>query len=165
MRCFIGLGSNTGDRLAHVRHALDELRAMLDLEVRKVSRVFETEPVGKKDQPEFLNAAAEIVTDLTPLQLLQRLKAVEQRIGRTETERWGPREIDLDLLFAGDAVLTGPPLTVPHPEVSKRMFVLVPLAEIAPTATDPRTGLRFIDLRDACPGKERVVLTQGNITL
>ena len=163
MRCFIGLGSNTGDRRAYLRLAMAELRSMLDIEVRATSRVYETEPVGKKDQPEFLNAVVEVRTELAPLQLLQRLKEIEGRIGRTTTERWGPREIDLDLLFAGDLVLTGPTLTVPHAEAAKRKFVLVPLAEIAPQTPDPRTGLRFIDLRDACPGTERVLLTEGTM--
>lgn len=163
MRCFIGLGSNTGDRLGYLRAALQELRAMLDLEVRAVSSVYETEPVGKSDQSEFLNAVAEVRTDLTPVSLLERLKSVEQRVGRTATEHWGPREIDLDLLYAGDLMVTGPPLTVPHPEAPRRRFVLVPLAEVAPLVTDPRTGRRFVDLRDAYPGTERVVLTQGTI--
>ena len=162
-RCFIGLGSNTGDRIGYLQSAVQELRSMLDLEVRMVSSVYETEPVGKTDQPEFLNAVAEVRTDLSPVSLLQRLKVVEQRIGRTATERWGPREIDLDLLYAGDLMITGPPLTVPHSEALRRRFVLVPLAEVAPLATDPRTGRRFVDLRDACSGTERVELTQGTI--
>jgi 2-amino-4-hydroxy-6-hydroxymethyldihydropteridine diphosphokinase len=162
-RCFIGLGSNTGDRIGFLRAAVTELRSMLDLEVRKVSSCYETEPVGKKNQRDFLNAVAELRTSLSPAMLLQRLKIVEQRLGRTATERWGPREIDLDLLFWGDQMLTGPPIDVPHPEVRNRRFVLTPLAEIAPMATDPRTGKRFIDLLEACPGQERVVAIQERL--
>lgn len=163
VRCFIGLGSNTGDRIGSLRSAVRELRAMLDLEVRKVSSCYETEPVGKKDQPDFLNAVVEVRTSLAPAMLLQRLKIVEQRLGRTAGERWGPREIDLDLLFWGDQMLTGPPVDVPHPEVQNRRFVLAPLAEIAPSATDPRTGKRFIDLLEACRGPERVAVIQENL--
>ena len=136
---------------------------MLDLAVRSVSAVYETEPVGKKDQRYFLNAVVEVWTDLPPADLLLRLKHIEQRLGRTATERWGPREIDLDLLFHGDQMLTGPPADVPHPEVYRRRFVLKPLAELAPLVTDPRTGKRFIDLLEACPGHDRVVPIQGNL--
>lgn len=136
---------------------------MLDLEVRKVSSCYETEPVGKKDQSDFLNAVAEVWTSLPPATLLQRLKVVEQRLGRTTTEHWGPREIDLDLLFWGDQMLSGPPVDVPHPEARNRRFVLTPLVEIAPLVTDPRSGKRFIDLLEACPGQERVVATQGTL--
>jgi 2-amino-4-hydroxy-6-hydroxymethyldihydropteridine diphosphokinase len=162
-RCFIGLGSNSGDRIAYLRGAVTELRAMLDLDVRRTSGIYETEPVGKKDQPDFLNAAVEVWTNLRPATLLLRLKQVEQRLGRTPAERWGPREIDLDLLFWGDQMLTGPPVDVPHPEARHRRFVLAPLAEIAPLATDPRTGRRFIDLLAACPGQERVALIEGRV--
>lgn len=158
MRCFIGLGSNTGDRVGFLRSAVSELRSMLDLEVRRTSSVYETEPVGRKDQPDFLNAVAEVWTDLAPAELLRRLKEVERRLGRTASERWGPREIDLDLLFWGDQMLTGPPVDVPHPEVRNRRFVLAPLSEVAPLVTDPRTGRRFIDLLQSCPGTERVAV-------
>jgi 2-amino-4-hydroxy-6-hydroxymethyldihydropteridine diphosphokinase len=163
VRCFIGLGSNTGDRIGYLRSAIHELRSMLDLEVRKVSSCYETEPVGKKDQPDYMNAVAEVRTSMSAAVLLQRLKVVEQRLGRTATERWGPREIDLDLLFWGDLMLTGPPIDVPHPEVRNRRFVLTPLAEIAPTATDPRTGKRIVDLLEACSGQERVVAIQERL--
>ncbi|MCU0453965.1 MAG: 2-amino-4-hydroxy-6-hydroxymethyldihydropteridine diphosphokinase [Bacteroidetes bacterium] len=162
-RCYIGLGSNTGDRVGYLRSAVGELKAMLDVEVRKVSSIFETEPVGRKDQPDFLNAVAEIRTELPPAVLLERLKHVELRLGRTASERWGPREIDLDLLFWGDQMLTGPPVDVPHPEAWRRRFVLAPLAEISPLVTDPRTGKRFIDLLQACPGQERVSVIQESV--
>lgn len=162
-RCFVGLGSNTGDRIGYLRLAIGELRSMLDLEVRKVSSCYETEPVGRKDQPDFLNAVVEVRTSLSPAALLQRLKIVEHRLGRTATERWGPREIDLDLLFWGDQMLTGPPIDVPHPEARNRRFVLTPLAEIAPSVTDPRTGKRFIDLLEECPGQERVTALQDTV--
>ncbi len=162
-RCYISLGSNTGDRLGSLRSAVGELRSMLDLEVRKVSSCYETEPVGLKDQPDFLNAVVEVRTSLFPAELLRRLKIVEQRLGRTTGVRWGPREIDLDLLFWGDQMLTGPPIDVPHPEARNRRFVLTPLAEIAPFVNDPRTGKRFIDLLEECPGQERVTAIQESV--
>ena len=132
---YIGLGSNVGDRLGHLRHAL-ELLAAKGIEVTAVSSVYETDPVGPP-QADYLNAAAEVSTDLPPADLVRTLKVTEMEAGRTQRERWGPREIDLDLLLYGDETVDeadadGNRVTVPHPELTHRAFVLVPLIEIAP---------------------------------
>jgi 2-amino-4-hydroxy-6-hydroxymethyldihydropteridine diphosphokinase len=128
--CYIGLGSNVGDRLEHLRHAVTLLDATDGIDVVVGSSVYETEPVGPP-QPDFLNAVVEIRTSLGAPDLLRRLKEIEAEIGREPTGRWGPREIDLDLLTYGDESIDGDDLRVPHPRMAERAFVLVPLAEIA----------------------------------
>jgi 2-amino-4-hydroxy-6-hydroxymethyldihydropteridine diphosphokinase len=141
MRSFVGLGSNVGDRAGYLRRAVELLRAEPGLEVIAVSSVRETEPVGLVDQPRFLNAAVEIETGLTAPDLLDRLLAVEQALGRRRTgPRWGPRTIDLDLLLYGREVVDEPGLTVPHPRLAERRFVLEPLHELDPNLVVPRRG-------------------------
>jgi 2-amino-4-hydroxy-6-hydroxymethyldihydropteridine diphosphokinase len=127
---YIGLGSNVGDRLAHLRHAATLLDASDGIDVVVASSVYETDPVGPP-QPDFLNAVVEVRTSLGARALLRRLKEIEEEIGRREAERWGPREIDLDLLTYGDESISDDDLRVPHPGIAGRAFVLVPLAEIA----------------------------------
>lgn len=128
--CYVGLGSNVGDRLANLRHAVTLLEDTEDIDVAAASRVYETNAVGPP-QPDFLNAVIEVRTALSADALLKRLKAVEREIGRSPSERWGPREIDLDLLTYGEASIEDADLVVPHPRMAERAFVLVPLAEIA----------------------------------
>ncbi len=129
-----------GDREANINRALVELvRAGCTLS--RVSSIYETAPVGFSDQPDFLNAVAEIETDLGPGELMDALAGIERRIGREETFKWGPRTIDLDILLYGDRILTEDNLAIPHPEMSKRAFVLVPLEEIAPDVRHPASGL------------------------
>ncbi|HEX2053833.1 MAG TPA: 2-amino-4-hydroxy-6-hydroxymethyldihydropteridine diphosphokinase [Actinomycetota bacterium] len=125
---FVGLGSNVGDRLKHLKSAVEALRAR-GLEVRAASSVYETDPVGPP-QPDYLNAAVAVRTDLDPVDFVAALKDVEAEIGRQQTERWGPRVIDLDLLLYGDRIVAEPPITVPHPELTNRAFALVPVLEI-----------------------------------
>jgi 2-amino-4-hydroxy-6-hydroxymethyldihydropteridine diphosphokinase len=137
---YIGLGANLGDREANIRQALSEL-ARSGCRPTKVSSIYETAPVGFSDQPDFLNAVAEIETDLGPRELLAVLDEIEQRIGREETFKWGPRIIDLDILLYGDLRLSEDNLKIPHPEIQQRAFVLTPLAEIAPEARHPVSGL------------------------
>jgi 2-amino-4-hydroxy-6-hydroxymethyldihydropteridine diphosphokinase len=150
---YIGLGSNLGDRRAMIAAALDRLRP------RRVSSVVETDPVGRTDQPRFLNAVAEMPTDLPPEELLARLLDVERDLGRVRTERWGPRTIDLDLLLYGDEQRKSPRLSVPHPELHCRRFVLEGLAELCPDRTVPglgRTVRQLLDsLPDPCGGRTR----------
>ena len=138
---YVGLGSNLGDRRAMIAGALDRLRP------RRVSSIVETEPWGVTDQPRFLNAVAEIETDLAPGALLDRLLEIERDLGRVRTERWGPRSIDLDLLLYGDRQENTPSLTLPHPRLHERLFVLEGLAELCP------------DLR--VPGLDRAVRPMG----
>ena len=124
---YVGLGSNLGDREATIRRAAELIGA------RRLSTIRETEPWGYADQPPFLNAVAEVETDLGPHAFLEHLLAVERDLGRERTgPRYGPRTIDLDLLVHGDASVSEPGLTVPHPRLGERLFVLEPLAELAP---------------------------------
>ena len=135
---YIALGSNLGDRRSYLDRALQALRARSGLVVTKTSPYHETEPVGgPPGQGKYLNAAAEIHTDLNPQQLLRVLLEVEQELGRVRTERDGPRTIDLDLLVYGDRPIDEPGLTVPHPRLHDRTFVLEPLAELG---WNPSTG-------------------------
>jgi 2-amino-4-hydroxy-6-hydroxymethyldihydropteridine diphosphokinase len=128
---FIGLGSNLGDREGNLRAALARLAELGEV---RASSFRETDPVGVTDQPKFLNAAAELSTDLPARDLLDALLAIERDLGRDRAreERWGPRTLDLDLLLYGDDVIDEPGLTVPHPRLAERRFVLEPLHELAP---------------------------------
>jgi len=137
---YIGLGANLGDREASIKEALSEL-ARSDCRLVLVSSIYETAPMGFSDQPDFLNAVAEIETDLEPRELLDVLGRIERRIGREETFKWGPRIIDLDILLYGDQILAEDNLEIPHPEMQHRAFVLTPLAEIAPEVKHPVLGL------------------------
>jgi 2-amino-4-hydroxy-6-hydroxymethyldihydropteridine diphosphokinase len=137
---YIGLGANLGDREANIREALSELNRS-GCRLTRASSIYETTPVGYSDQPDFLNAVAEIETNLEPLELLTALGTIEQRIGREETFKWGPRTIDLDILLYGENAFTEENLEIPHPEMHRRAFVLTPLAEIAPEIKHPVSGL------------------------
>ena len=139
-RAYVGLGANLGEREPTMRRALALLGADPDVEVVAVSAFRETAPVGFLDQPPFLNAVAALETGLEPRDLLGRLLGVERALGRTRGERWGPRTIDLDLLLHGDAVLDEPGLTVPHPLLHERRFMLEPLAELDPDLVVPGRG-------------------------
>ena len=134
---YLSLGTNLGDRLANLRAALDALRAGGKVHVRARSRVYETPAWGYEAQPAFLNMAVKAETGLAPQALLAYLKELERQLGRTPTFRWGPRLIDIDILFYDDLVLKAPDLVIPHPQLQERAFVLVPLAEIAPDLLHP----------------------------
>ena len=140
-RAYVGLGANLGDRERTLRAAVDALGAEDGVEVVAVSTLRETDPVGVGDQPRFLNGVAELGTTLTARELLGRLLAIEQRFGRVRVPgEHGPRTLDLDLLLYGDAQLDEPGLTVPHPRLHERRFVLEPLAELAPGLVVPGRG-------------------------
>lgn len=137
-RACIGFGSNLGDRSATIRAAADELRAAPGVQSVRRSSMHETDPVGgPPGQPAYLNAAAVVETTLSPRELLDRLLEIERQLGRQRRERWGPRTIDLDLLLYDDRVIDEPGLTVPHPRMHERRFVLEPLVEIAPDMIHP----------------------------
>jgi 2-amino-4-hydroxy-6-hydroxymethyldihydropteridine diphosphokinase len=127
-----------------LRRAVELLQAA-DLRLVRMSSVYETEPVGLREQPMFLNAVAEFESELSPQDLLARAQAVEQALGRVRTIRNGPRTIDVDLLLCGDAIVDTPELTVPHPRYKERRFVLEPLLELNPELRDPATGERLMD--------------------
>src|SRR5262249_34847168 len=146
VRATIGLGSNLGDREANLRQALEHLAQTPDTAVVRASSLYDTEPVGVEEQPHFLNAVAQLETQLSPQQLLWNLKLIERRLGRVRTQRWGPRTIDLDLLLYEDLVLDEDDLQIPHPELAKRSFVLVPLVELDPLLVHPATGETMLAL-------------------
>ncbi len=135
---FLALGTNLGDRLANLRAALRSLAP--DVEPVSVSRIFETPPWGFTAQPAFLNMAVQATTTLGPESLLRKLKQTEVELGREQTFRYGPRLIDLDILFYDDLILDTPGLVIPHPRLHERAFVLVPLADIAPDFVHPVLG-------------------------
>jgi 2-amino-4-hydroxy-6-hydroxymethyldihydropteridine diphosphokinase len=135
---YLALGSNLGDRAANLRRALGGLPP--EIQVEAVSRCYETEPAYVLDQPRFYNLACRGNTALSPLAALRWLKALEVQLGRSPGERYGPRLVDIDLLLYGEEVLETPELTVPHPRLAERAFVLVPLAEVAAGAVHPVLG-------------------------
>ncbi len=134
---YIGIGSNLGNREENCEKSIQLIEEDSGIKVTKRSSMSETEPWGIKDQPKFINMAVEIVTDLEPEALLSLLKKIEKASGRKPGKQWGPRVIDLDILFYDDLVLKTPGLEIPHPEICKRDFVLIPLKEIAPDKVHP----------------------------
>jgi 2-amino-4-hydroxy-6-hydroxymethyldihydropteridine diphosphokinase len=144
VKAFIGLGSNLGEREAMIRQALEAIAALPDTELVRASSLYDTEPVGDTEQPNFLNAVAQVETDLPAAQLLWNLLLIEKRLGRERTRHWGPRTIDLDLLLYGDEIIEDDQLRVPHPELTRRAFVLVPLVELDPLLVHPGTGMTLL---------------------
>lgn len=132
---YIGIGSNVGDKKTNCLKGIELLSETG--RVGGVSSLYYTEPVGFKEQADFINAVAGIETDLPPMDLLSICQSIENRLGRVRTLRWGPRTLDLDILLYGDLVMDQPDLVIPHPMLAARKFVLIPLAEIAPRAVHP----------------------------
>ncbi len=153
---YLGLGSNLGDRAANLRAALQRLEAA-GVRVLALSPFYETEPVGYRDQPDFLNAACRAETDLSPHDLLHAIKAIEAAMGRRPSFRNAPRPIDVDILFYDDLVLDTPDLMIPHPRLAERAFVLVPLADIAPELRHPVLGCTVAALLAALHNTQYVV--------
>lgn len=151
----IGIGSNLGERVLNCNKALERMAEFS--EVLSVSSYYETEPVGVEDQPNFINCAAEIATELEAHELLGRLKAVERSLGREGAEKWGPRMIDLDIIFYGDRTIDDSKLRVPHPEAHLRRFVLVPLTEIAPALIHPVLKVTVTELLSRLKDSKKVV--------
>lgn len=162
---FLGLGSNVGERQKFLNKTAAEIKKLPGTKIIWASSVYETDPVGKKDQPKFLNAALEIETGLLPVELLPQLKSIETLVGRTASEQWGPREIDIDILLYDGLVHHDDEVKVPHPQMDKRKFVLVPLREIAPDVVHPVHGLTVTEMADACRDTSRVTKTSYRIIL
>lgn len=129
--CYLGIGSNLGDRRKNIKLAIRKIESLKDTKLLKASKLIETEPVGGPvGQAKFLNAALKIKTNIPPKRLLNRLKEIEKGLGRTKTVRYGPRTIDLDILFYGDRIINTKNLVIPHPRIFEREFVIRPLLEI-----------------------------------
>ena len=134
---YVGLGSNIGDKVRNLRDAYDRIITLEGVQPLKFSRFYETTPVGGPPQPMFLNAVLSIETLLSPHQLLEQFQRIETLMGRVRTVKWGPRNIDIDILLYGDKIINDDELQIPHPLMHTREFVLKPLVEIAPNVVHP----------------------------
>ncbi|MFC1553896.1 2-amino-4-hydroxy-6-hydroxymethyldihydropteridine diphosphokinase [candidate division KSB1 bacterium] len=143
---YLGLGSNVGSRYNNLEECLLKLQDINGLLITKISSVYETDPIGYTDQDKFLNMAIETIYNYSPHKLLAEVKNIEKIMGRNTKFRWGPRNIDIDIIYFGNKVLKSDDLTIPHKEVLNRKFVLKPLMEIAPELVCPLTGIKISDL-------------------
>jgi 2-amino-4-hydroxy-6-hydroxymethyldihydropteridine diphosphokinase len=155
VRIYLSLGSNVGDRADNMNRAIQALPA-IGVRVLRRSALYETEPVDLLDQPWFLNCVVEAETNLSPRQLLSALQDIAIKIGPPKTIAKGPRVIDIDILFYGDSIIQEPNLQIPHLRMANRRFVLVPLAELAPTLRHPQLGASIADLLTVTPDKSEV---------
>ncbi len=158
---YFGLGGNIGDRFAYLQDAIRGLAEFCTIEA--TSRVYETAPVHVTDQPRFLNMAVRARTDLTPRTLLTHVQGVENRLGRVRNLRWGPRVIDIDILLYADRIVDEADLTVPHPRMTERRFVLAPLTDIAAAALFPPTGRTVSDLLAALPADDDIQMMAESV--
>ncbi|ARQ08025.1 2-amino-4-hydroxy-6-hydroxymethyldihydropteridinediphosphokinase [Macrococcoides canis] len=146
MKVYISFGSNIGDREYQINEALRKLEQIQDTKLKVVSSLYETAPVGGVVQDDFLNGAAIVETNLTPISFLNEIQRIELELGRERKIHWGPRTIDLDVLLMDDVVIEHERLKVPHPFMHERSFVLIPLAEIAPEAVHPVLNKKIKEL-------------------
>jgi 2-amino-4-hydroxy-6-hydroxymethyldihydropteridine diphosphokinase len=159
---YLSLGSNEGDRELFLYWAMLKLKAIPELEIRCYSSIYETEPVGLKEQNWFLNAVVEISTRLDPFLLLAVTQDIEQRLGRKRTKRWGARIIDIDILSFHDLIIQSHNLIIPHPEMTVRRFVLLPLSEINPYYIHPVTKNSIATLLTYCPSDQVRIFSKFN---
>jgi 2-amino-4-hydroxy-6-hydroxymethyldihydropteridine diphosphokinase len=150
---YLSLGSNLGNRTENIKGALEKLGALKGTEIVSISSFYETEPEGFKEQPSFINMAAKIETYLSPHELLENIKAIERKMGRVDSSRWGPRSIDIDIILYGDEVISEPGLSIPHKRVGERDFVLVPLSEIDGELVHPASGQKIREMISGNRGK------------
>jgi len=156
---YIAVGANLGDREAVFRAAIQAIEMEADLFLLSASPVFETEPVGPEGQGAYLNAVVQLRVWLGPVELLRRLQSIEIALGRDrrrETSRWGAREIDLDILFFGDRCIDSPDLVIPHVHAHERVFVMAPMAEIAPSFIHPKLGITIGQIARSFPDLEGI---------
>lgn len=146
-KVYVALGSNRGNREALLRHARQAIQNLPGVEVTGRSSILQTDPVGKTDQPRFLNSVVELTSSLTPHELLAALQGIERDLGRDRGERWGPRTIDLDILLFGHRTIDTPALGIPHPRMFERVFVLDSLCELAPDLRPPGHQQTLRELR------------------
>ena len=146
VQAYLGLGSNIGDRKQQLLKAIDLIGNIKGIKVTKQSSIYETAPIGYTDQPNFLNLCLEIETKLSPQQLLKHCLDIEQQLHRVREIRWGPRTLDIDILLYSDNIIETDNLSVPHPRMQERAFVLIPLNDIASDKQDPRLNQKIRDL-------------------
>ena len=155
MDVYLSLGSNLGDRRANLKKALSLLGDSVD--IASVSSVYDTEPVGVGEQPRFLNLMCCVNTNIGPLQLLSFIKGIEAEMGRDLKLKNAPRVVDIDIIFHGDTIMESQELTIPHPRMRERAFVLIPFAEIAPEIVHPVSGERIDELASRVEDRDGVV--------
>lgn len=160
---WLSIGSNEGERIAHLQAAVNSLSQHTDIVVQATSSVYETPPWGNTEQSAFYNAIVEIGTALEPLELLNTLKLLERQLGRSDGSRWGSRCIDIDIVLWEDVVLDTNTLTIPHLHFRERAFVLVPLCELAPTLQDPLSGVSVNELLAKVDGQDGVVRVEKSL--
>jgi 2-amino-4-hydroxy-6-hydroxymethyldihydropteridine diphosphokinase len=160
VRAFLLLGSNQGDRKSYLEKSRQEISTAGT--VLQVSSIYQTAAWGKEDQPSFLNQVVEIETDLSPKELLIKMLAIESSLGRVRDEKWGSRIIDIDILFYGSQIVKTPQLTIPHPRIAERRFVLVPMAEVDGGFVHPILRKNIKTLLDVCKDKLDVTKITGD---
>ncbi len=153
---FLSIGTNMGDREAHLTQAIQVLRGTDGIKSVETSSIYETAPVGVTDQADFLNLVVCLTTKLTPYELLAECQRIEQELGRVRTIRWGPRTVDLDILLFNNETIESETLSIPHPRMKERAFVLIPLTELAPTCINPVTGRHY---------REEPAMQEGGVVL
>ena len=146
MYCYLGLGSNMVDKQNYITEAINHISKLKNVEIKRTSSMIVTAPYGKTDQPDFLNCVIEIDTDLLPEELLKKCLNIENQLGRIRNEKWGPRTIDIDLLFYEDKIINTELLVLPHPQLHKREFVLTSLNELCPDLIHPILNKKIKDI-------------------
>lgn len=146
VKVYLGLGSNLGNKSSNIKKAINNIKKKL--KINKISPLYKTEPVGYKNQDWFLNCVVEAETKIKPLALLKFLKSIEKKLKRVDTIRYGPRTIDIDILFYGDEIVKTKKLIVPHPRMHKRLFVLEPLSKINPSLVHPKIKKTIKELKN-----------------
>lgn len=159
-RAFIAFGSNIGNRINFLRAAAKAIQKDSNMEIKRLSPVYETKPYGNKKQSNFLNAVIEIKTTYSLMKCFSQLKTIEKQIGRQKTVKWGPREIDLDLLFYNNKIFSNKKVTVPHKDIQNRDFVLIPLSDIAGEYIHPVLKLKISDICNSDMNKNIVRKTR-----
>ena len=155
---YLSLGSNVSNRLRYLKGAIRKIKESHEIAVRKVSSVYETQPVGYENQGWFLNLVLEAETTFDPFPLLERLLAIEGQMGRKREEKWGPRKIDIDILLYDNRIVNSYRLTIPHPRMHQRRFVLIPLTQIAPKLLHPLLKKSLEELLESCEDKSIIKL-------
>ncbi len=146
MYCYLGLGSNLGDKLEFITKAIKQISRLKSVEITRTSSLITTAPYGKTDQPDFLNCVIELDTDLMPEDLLNKCLHIENQLGRIRKEKWGPRTIDIDILLYEDKIINSDMLVLPHPQLHKREFVLTSLNELCPDLVHPILNKKIKDI-------------------